>query len=430
VEGVLDQVIGWLVEKGKALLKAIGLGGDEKDKDKKPGADKQIGKTVSFTADDHSHKLWIEAHGESAEVMVASGVPMPVEKKLSVWESNLDQAGERKAEAKSTIAKARQTLVAAKTDVEAETEQKKKIKSKPEDTAASAAFDKAEQKTEAEEDTLGGLLTTLFEIFREAGSVLALLGEKLVKRGDAEDTAFKTVKRITLPPDGYSMPDRDGTIHIQRQKAEGFPEVHLEPDGRLADGPGKSKSATDEEKIAVYNGILKAVSKKKYKDEDDVDNYRRRMVMDVVAAAGDLATLDAEVLNSTTLIPPAYNRVRGEIFERWVEVNMGAIGPGPVFASKSLGKDRVRLIADFTTADGASLVEAKALTVVRPPQAEEVEQMAAYGKVLGKVKGFTTATGVGKIYYRIVYVFNKPELPAKWKGALDDNLKGKYSTLP
>jgi hypothetical protein len=56
--------------------------------------------------------------------------------------------------------------------------------------------------------------------------------------------------------------------------------------------------------------------------------------------------------------------------------------------------------------------------------------MAAYGKVLGKVKGFTTATGVGKIYYRIVYVFNKPELPAKWKGALDDNLKGKYSTLP
>jgi hypothetical protein len=75
-------------------------------------------------------------------------------------------------------------------------------------------------------------------------------------------------------------------------------------------------------------------------------------------------------------------------------------------------------------------VEAKALTVVRPPQAEEVEQMAAYGKVLGKVKGFTTATGVGKIYYRIVYVFNKPELPAKWKDALDDNLKGKYSTLP
>jgi hypothetical protein len=122
--------------------------------------------------------------------------------------------------------------------------------------------------------------------------------------------------------------------------------------------------------------------------------------------------------------------VRGEIFERWLEVNMGAIGPGPVFASKSLGKDKVRIIADLTTADGASLVEAKALTVVRPPQAEEVEQMAAYGKVLGKVKGFTTATGVGKIYYRIVYVFNKPELPAKWKGALDDNLKGKYSTLP
>jgi hypothetical protein len=227
------------------------------------------------------------------------------------------------------------------------------------------------------------------------------------------------------------MPSRNGRIHIQRIRAEGYPEVHLETDGTLAEGPGRPTSASDEEKIAVYDRILAAVGLVGYDDEEDVDAYRRKMVADVVAAAKDLGTLDEDVLSSTTVIPPAYNRIRGEIFELWVQEELGAVGPGPVFASKSLGKDKVRRIADLTTAEGDRLIEAKALTEVRNPQEEEIDQMRDYGKILGRVKGYLTATGVGRIYNQVLYVFNKPELPAKWKPALRRLIgEDRFSTWP
>lgn len=165
VEGILDQVIGWLVEKGKALLAAVGLGGkEEKGKEKKAG---EVGKTVTFSAAGKGHKLWIEVKGTGAELMVASADPGPVEKRLAGWESRIEQAGERKAEAQAAIASARQFLSAAQQDAQQALQLKDQVKSAPENAEAGSKFEQADQKTEAEEETLGATLKTLFEIFGE-----------------------------------------------------------------------------------------------------------------------------------------------------------------------------------------------------------------------------------------------------------------------
>ena len=80
IEGGLD----WLIAKGKALLAKLGIGGKdkEKEKDKKGGEyDKEIGKSVSFMAGGERHRIWIEASGGKAVVMMASQ-PKPIELEL------------------------------------------------------------------------------------------------------------------------------------------------------------------------------------------------------------------------------------------------------------------------------------------------------------------------------------------------------------
>ncbi|MDB5678536.1 hypothetical protein [Sphingomonas bacterium] len=69
--GMIEAAFDWVIEKGKALLAAVGLGGKDKKKD---GADEfgSIGEEVGFTAGEESHRLWIEVHGDDGVVMVAS----------------------------------------------------------------------------------------------------------------------------------------------------------------------------------------------------------------------------------------------------------------------------------------------------------------------------------------------------------------------
>jgi hypothetical protein len=88
VLGIVDQVIAWLVGKGKALLAAFGLGVDEEDE--KGGADDtELGEEVSFSAAGESHKQWIELVGEDAVLMVASA-SVDVNAKLDEWEGEAD----------------------------------------------------------------------------------------------------------------------------------------------------------------------------------------------------------------------------------------------------------------------------------------------------------------------------------------------------
>jgi hypothetical protein len=83
---VLESVLVWLIEKGKALL---GLGG--KDKKKKKEADEgAIGKKLTWTAAEEDHQLWVTVKGTNAVVMMSSDKPEPVEKHLETYAKQAD----------------------------------------------------------------------------------------------------------------------------------------------------------------------------------------------------------------------------------------------------------------------------------------------------------------------------------------------------
>ena len=73
VLGFIEKAIDWIIDKGKALLAAVGIGG-KKDEKKAggEGTDQQVGETVEFDADGEQHHLWVDVSGESATIMVAS----------------------------------------------------------------------------------------------------------------------------------------------------------------------------------------------------------------------------------------------------------------------------------------------------------------------------------------------------------------------
>lgn len=152
VEGILDKVIGWLVEKGKALL---GIGGkDEKDKKPKPG---QIGKAVSWTAAGESHKMWIVKVGADASVMMSS-TEKPVSEQLDEYQKIAEGLQpDKRAPAISLISQARQLL----TGVDSTADEMAKTASNPEKSAESAP--KQEQEVESGEDKLVGVLKQIRE---------------------------------------------------------------------------------------------------------------------------------------------------------------------------------------------------------------------------------------------------------------------------
>ncbi len=82
---VLDRVIGFLAERGKALLKKMGLGGD----DTKGKGDDELGTTVSFTAEGERHRLFVDREGASAQLMVAS-TPTTIPEWVARWRGMLD----------------------------------------------------------------------------------------------------------------------------------------------------------------------------------------------------------------------------------------------------------------------------------------------------------------------------------------------------
>ncbi len=183
IEGILDQVIGWLVEKGKALLAAVGLGG-ESDEDKQgesPSA--KVGERVPFTADGEGHNLWIDVEGNDAIVMVGSNGPLSVGKRLAMWSKKTDdlpksaQAGEESPQAKAKRLIGEAEPLASVTDKTAEDLVRASQKSAgDEKTSPPNAGEQAELSKE--EHALADKLRQLFEVFGEEWEPL---GERFKK---------------------------------------------------------------------------------------------------------------------------------------------------------------------------------------------------------------------------------------------------------
>lgn len=160
----LDAALLWLIEKGKGLLKAVGLGGAaEKEKAKGPEArEADIGEKVTFYADGEEHSLWIRVEGGHAIPMVASAEPSAIEKRLDAWEKQADNIPDKDVgvRAKPLISKARALTTA--TDATAEELVRK---SQEEKAAGNATPSNATATLSKEEHALADLLQELFEIF-------------------------------------------------------------------------------------------------------------------------------------------------------------------------------------------------------------------------------------------------------------------------
>ena len=69
--GMIEKAFDWVIEKGKSLLAALGIGGKDKNKKTDPTA-AAVGEDVEFEAEGEQHHLWIEMHGATPTVMLAS----------------------------------------------------------------------------------------------------------------------------------------------------------------------------------------------------------------------------------------------------------------------------------------------------------------------------------------------------------------------
>ncbi len=148
IEGLLDKAIGWLVEKGKALLAKLGFG--KKEDDKKGKGEGHIGKEESWTAGSESHRLWVEMKGDNPVMMMSSLKSDTVLHTLDDYEKKADKLKnkDKKKIATDNIEKARAIL----TPAENAAKQEAKLAKQPE--ADPKQMEAKEGELESDEDKL------------------------------------------------------------------------------------------------------------------------------------------------------------------------------------------------------------------------------------------------------------------------------------
>lgn len=101
VYAAMDRVIGFLAERGRALLARLGIGGEEEGEG--DDGDTELGKTVRFSAGGESHRVFVERSGSTARVMAAS-IPGPIADHVARWNSRLEGADPPPTERQTTEA--------------------------------------------------------------------------------------------------------------------------------------------------------------------------------------------------------------------------------------------------------------------------------------------------------------------------------------
>ena len=157
--GLIEKALVWMIEKGKALLAAVGLGGKDKDEKKDGKFDGQIGKTVNWVAEKHPHKLWIEEIGASVAVRMSS-VDTDVATQLDEYEIKAKELPEEKQKDVSAKIATAQGLLSEVQRGAGEVKQAAGAEEKPPDLEAKDdAVESAEQQLvaaiKAVQETLG-----------------------------------------------------------------------------------------------------------------------------------------------------------------------------------------------------------------------------------------------------------------------------------
>jgi hypothetical protein len=244
VESILDRAIGWLVDKGRKLLAAVGLGGKKEPEKAKVGeGDAVLGTSVSFSAAGVAHRQWVDIRGTNAVLMVSSDRPQPVEDQLAKWESQLDEqfAGdkERRNQASGLISSAHTLLGQADTEADAlVTAFRRANEVRGENVPEIPSDDTVEAKQQA----LSSILRQLFELFGEKPNVLESARSQLTERlggRHSMDEAQRVIRSVyeRLRPLGLhglelSPETMHGEYAIIAEASPGAPLLSLIPESR------------------------------------------------------------------------------------------------------------------------------------------------------------------------------------------------------
>ena len=189
VEGVMRSVIKWLVELGKKLMRALGLGGKEDGKDKKKG-NGDIGETLTFTEGDDTHHLYVKISGPGATVMVSS---TPVT--LTAWLDTLERKSipalknkAKEATATGLVTTARSQL--AETDAVADEAAAAQQSTEPADGKKTSEL---EPKVDAKEEALRNTLDQLGTMFGKP-----MIVKSLKVKGPAIVTSYSDALVISI----------------------------------------------------------------------------------------------------------------------------------------------------------------------------------------------------------------------------------------
>jgi hypothetical protein len=235
--GHVATAIGWIIDKGKALLAAVGIGKKD-DKKGGPQAPNTIGESVSFFAGGETHRLWVEAHGDNAVVMVAST--------KEALEGFLNGSRVKKALETATtnelgdyVEQARSLLKTTDLNADAVLKQMHKIRAEAEGKPAAGDIEKANDKVREEEHDLADILVKIFDLVGGGLKVAEVLGLE--------------VDSLPKEPEGYKF-WRPGLpkpfLEMQRKagfpvKGKEYPQVSIDKAGRIFAGNGPHRYDLD-----------------------------------------------------------------------------------------------------------------------------------------------------------------------------------------
>ncbi|OLT59687.1 eCIS core domain-containing protein [Moorena bouillonii] len=199
VEGILERVIAWLAERARALLRSLGIGGEEDDQVGPDGqlSDVVVGETINFTGGNENHRIYVSVSGSEVELMVASSRPLPLSSKLTEWESSLSTlASPQQQQASALIATVRsQYNIVVKEGEEANQAISQAQRTPNENTTAQAQ--QQDNEVEAAERSITPELGELFDIF-EGGIPFQPIEETIQLEGGTDRLSIRPGNRGNL----------------------------------------------------------------------------------------------------------------------------------------------------------------------------------------------------------------------------------------
>jgi hypothetical protein len=205
IRAVVDRALDWLIDQavrlGSAILRSLGLGGEEE-------VDTTLGEQLTFGAGDHQHSVWIETSGTSVTVMVASNTPSSLETKIHTWIDTVSSLPEaNRNEARGLLQTASQELQLTLTEAEQAKLAINQAEAQHEAAAIATAHQQDEEAKNAESQ-LVPTLTRLFNLYGEAAgtNTPVLFGSLVHEFGSSASVAY-----LQSPHDHGSDPSVSNT---------------------------------------------------------------------------------------------------------------------------------------------------------------------------------------------------------------------------